>query len=218
MSESLVESFRLVGVFERRKTTKIFRICCCTRAWVESLPKTVSHFIMENTKLTLDLHEEISDHLMDFGMFSDFIGDSEEIKEPYFYLEYQPYPFQRKTYPNGKRKELRRFKPSVLKIIPNSFIETSIQYGTAVMRIIDDDNEVVNEALFQVCEMNSDKKIFSFHPTATETSHGKNYRLQFNINFVLDSGELKSQVLLSNCFRIVSRITRRHTKMLSNSL
>mmetsp|Transcript_5890 Transcript_5890/g.8245 ORF Transcript_5890/g.8245 Transcript_5890/m.8245 type:complete len:208 (+) Transcript_5890:85-708(+) len=127
----------------------------------------------------------------------------------YFWIEHEPEPFQRKSYPTSKRKENRYFKPSVIRILVRPEFKHSIQQATAMMKFVDDNlNEIALEEP-KICEMDETKS-FCFCPTACNTSKGKQWRLQFTINFLLEDGRQKTEVLLSNKFRIVSRITQKH--------
>jgi len=123
-----------------------------------------------------------------------------------FQLDSQPEPFQRKSYPNSKRKEFRYFKPQIVRILISEALQNLVDSGTAVMQIVNDDLEAAEDEPAQVCEMNEGKN-FCFNPTARNTSKGKQYRLKFTINFELNDGEQKTQVILSDKFRIVSRIS-----------
>lgn len=126
----------------------------------------------------------------------------------YFCLESQPEKFQRKSYPNNKRKEIRNFKPPNFRILSFAPLNESIKSGLAVMRIIDENMESVDNENPPICEM-SEQKSFTFFPTVAQTSHGSYYRLHFSINFELEDGQQRTEVIESSTFRVVSRITQK---------
>mmetsp|Transcript_2612 Transcript_2612/g.3470 ORF Transcript_2612/g.3470 Transcript_2612/m.3470 type:complete len:220 (-) Transcript_2612:39-698(-) len=127
----------------------------------------------------------------------------------FFHLEQQPEAFQRRSYPHTKRKEMRHFKPQVLKLVPRPEIAKSIQYGTAVMTMVDENMLPAPDQLPETAQMNLYKS-FYFSPMAFSSSKGKHYRLFFTVNFVLENGENKTETVLSKKFRVVSRITSKH--------
>eukprot|EP00027_Filamoeba_sp_ATCC50430_P004100 CAMPEP_0168564898 /NCGR_PEP_ID=MMETSP0413-20121227/13508_1 /TAXON_ID=136452 /ORGANISM="Filamoeba nolandi, Strain NC-AS-23-1" /LENGTH=150 /DNA_ID=CAMNT_0008596635 /DNA_START=35 /DNA_END=484 /DNA_ORIENTATION=+ len=121
-----------------------------------------------------------------------------EIPSTYFFLEAQPELYQRKSYPHSKRKEIRHFKPEVLRLLPNETSKKMIQDGVAVMRIVNEAMEPIEDEQPEIHELEQHTKTFDFHPIAHKTSKGKYYRLQFTINFVLESGEQKTEIITSD--------------------
>mmetsp|Transcript_4854 Transcript_4854/g.6780 ORF Transcript_4854/g.6780 Transcript_4854/m.6780 type:complete len:180 (-) Transcript_4854:286-825(-) len=125
----------------------------------------------------------------------------------FFLLQEQPEPFQRKSYLQASRKELRYFKPQVLKIIPLESLESLLKHGTAIMQMVDDTMQPIDGEVPQVCEMQVDKT-FCFNPTATKTSKGRQYRLKFVIHFELLDGNQKTETIHSSKFKVASRKPR----------
>lgn len=122
----------------------------------------------------------------------------------FFELLTQPEPYQRKSYTNSIRKEYRHFKPQILKITAKDYLQSMIKNGTAILKIVNESKEPVEEPPL-VCDINQETKSFCFNPAVSKTSKGKEYRLQFTINFELDDGEQRTEIIHSNKFRIVSR-------------
>eukprot|EP00027_Filamoeba_sp_ATCC50430_P000231 CAMPEP_0168555266 /NCGR_PEP_ID=MMETSP0413-20121227/8238_1 /TAXON_ID=136452 /ORGANISM="Filamoeba nolandi, Strain NC-AS-23-1" /LENGTH=159 /DNA_ID=CAMNT_0008586095 /DNA_START=754 /DNA_END=1230 /DNA_ORIENTATION=- len=117
-----------------------------------------------------------------------------------FQLDSQPEPFQRKSYPNSKRKEFRYFKPAAIRVVPLESLQFMIRNGTAIMQIVDDSLQPVEDEPAQVCEIsntngntNNNTKQFHFTPMAMNTSKGQQYRLKFTINVELNDGEQKTE-------------------------
>ena len=128
--------------------------------------------------------------------------------ESFYHIQEQPEPYQRKSYPN--KKEMRHFKPAMIQLVPRKETLDRIQFGHATMKITDDDKESMDEEVPGFCEMDTEFKMFCFTPFALNTRKSNYLRLQFTINLQLNNGELKTEIVTSNRFRVVSRITAKH--------
>lgn len=115
----------------------------------------------------------------------------------WFHLEFETLP---QSFYFLERQPDKVFIGTVIRLIPREQCGAMIQYGAAIMKIVDEDLETIEGEVPQISEIQSQCKMFQFIPVLN-SSQARHYKLHFTINFLLENGEQKTEIIVSDEFQ-----------------